>query len=300
MSSKIDSVAFFKSLLFALENGKSIPQALESMILHARVKSETKIYEKILNSLRDGERFSSALAYQKIFSKEIISFVIMAESSNKFKESLKNILYFLESREEFFKSSNDKIALPFIYFLLASIVVLSLRFLAIPYQMEQIGNYDKQVIALITEHLNNALLMSDFLFGFLLISGTYFTIMLFSLFNNSRVIQNVSSSFALLLPLSSTIVKTFEKFMIFAMLGALLNSGVTFKNSLYSAYENTKVGSFKKIFLQMIENLKIGRKDFYNYEIFDEIEKSILSNVGTSSQLGVTFLDISKEASLKL
>lgn len=294
MSVKIDAVGFFKSILFSLENGRSISQALESMILHTKVKSEAKIYENILHSLKDGERFSIALNSQKIFTKEIISFVSMAESSHKFRESIKNILHFLESREEFFKSSSEKISLPFIYFLLATIVVLSLRFGVIPHQMGQIDSYDKSIIPIISDHLNNALFMSDLLFGVLLLSGAFFTIMLFSLFNNSRVIQNVSSSFALIFPLTSTIIKTFEKFMIFSMLSALLKSGVTLKNALLSARESTKVGSYKDIFNQMVENLKIGKKDFYNYEIFDEVEKGILSSVGSSAQLSGTFLDISK------
>ncbi|MEA1916592.1 MAG: type II secretion system F family protein [Campylobacterota bacterium] len=292
----VDVLTFFKTLLFSLQNGKSVSQALESLRLSSTSKKEKKVYLKIESEIKDGKKLSDALLHVKLFSYETIEFVTLAEKSTVFHQALAQIVDFLEVKERFLKESSDKITLPFVYFSLAAIIVISLQFFVIPFQIEQTTQYDDKIRALISEHLSTAVLLTNILFVMLVLIGSYFFIFISAISTSSKMAQSITKNIAVHLPFVSTIVMKFEKFVLLSMLGHLLQSGISFKISLEGAYYSTTIRVYKKIFINILKELKVGKKSFYKNALFNHLEQQILSSVGATKKLGSTFVDISDNA----
>lgn len=293
---KINISSMLKTLLFTLQNGKSISSAMKLLSKSAKSKKERKFYMRIHSDLQDGSTFSKSLEKQKVGSLDVVQFISIAEQSLSFKVALEKIINFIEIKDTFQRESSDKTSLPVIYFFIAFLVVVGVKFFAVPYQIEKSLEYSQEVQALIASHLQMAQLMTDILFFLLLLVASYFTILLSSLFSQNRAFQGMAKEFALLLPISSKIVLKFEKFILFSMLGEMLQSGISYKNAMKTALDVTIIGKFKKALYETLQGIKNDGKMIYHSLLYDELEQELLLGVGSSTQMGKVFLEISNRA----
>lgn len=290
---KINAYAMLKTLLFTLQNGKNISSGMLVLAKSARTKRERKTYLKIYDDIKEGSTFSQALSKNNVGSLDMLSFIAMAEQSASFRIALQKLIKYLEVKDEFQRESNDKVSLPVIYFGIATIIVFGIKFFAVPYQIQRAQGYSKEIVSLIAEHLQMAQVMTDALFVGLVVVGSYFMILLLSLFNNSYYVQGVAKQLALLLPFSAAIVMKFEKFMLFGMLGEMLQSGISFKKAILSAIETTTVTRFKKALHESLESIRTDGKFILHSRLYDDVEQALLVGAGSSSQIGAVMLEIS-------
>ncbi|MBN2782106.1 MAG: type II secretion system F family protein, partial [Campylobacterales bacterium] len=239
---------------------------------------------------------SSALQKQKIASKDIINFISMAEKSTNFRSALERVVHFIEVKEEFKRESNDKTSLPITYFFIASLVVLGVKFYAVPLQIERSLEYSPEIVKLISEHLLIAQIMTNTLFLSLLFFGVYFLILLIALFDKSYTIQNTAKKIALYLPFSATIVTKFEKFSLFSMLSEMLQSGVSIKNAITTAAITTSIYKFKEALVHTLEGIKTDGKLIHHPSLYDNIEQELLAGAGNSKQLASIMHEIAQRA----
>ncbi|MCF6309144.1 MAG: type II secretion system F family protein [Sulfurimonas sp.] len=293
---KINLYTMLKTLLFTLQNGKSLSSGMHLLATAAQTKKERNTYLKIYDALKDGSTFSGALKANHIGSSDVLQFIAMAEKSVSFKSALEKIINYLEVKEEFERESNDKITLPFIYFTLASLVVLGTKFIAVPIQMERAKEYSQEIINLIGNHLAVAQIMTDALFISLLVVASYFMILMIALFSHSNITQGIAKQIGLVLPIISKIVVKFEKFMLFSLLGEMLQGGISFKNSIQSAIDTSTVSSFKNALKESLRSIKNDGKFIFHSTLYDDIEKGLLLGVGSSFQVGAVMLEISSRA----
>ncbi len=285
-----------KTLLFTMQNGKNLSSGLQLLANTAEKQSEKKVYIAINNDLRDGKSFSEALSNHKIGSLDVIQFITMAEKGVDFKQALEKIIRYLEMKDKFQRESSDQTTLPVIYFSIASIVVLGVKFVAVPMQMEKASEFTPEIIKLISGHLQLAQVLTDILFILLVLVASYFFTLLIALFNQSRSIQTIAKQLALVLPITSKVVIKFEKFMLFSMLGDMLQSGISFKKAMTSALETTTVGKFRRAIQQTLDSIKYDGKFIFHSYLYDSIEKGLLTGVGSSKQIGAVMLEISSRA----
>lgn len=285
-----------KTLLFTMQNGKNLSSGLQLLANTAEKKSEKKVYIAINNDIRDGKSFSEALSRHKIGSLDVIQFITMAEKGVDFKQALEKIINYLEIKDKFQRESSDQTTLPVIYFSIASIVVIGVKFFAIPMQMKKASEFTPDIIKLISGHLQLAQVLTDILFLLLVLVASYFFVLLIALFNHSRNIQLIAQQLSLVLPVTSKIVIKFEKFMLFSMLGDMLRSGISFKKAMTSALETTTVGKFRNAIQQTLYSIKYEGKFIFHASLYDNVEKELLAGVGSSKQIGSVMLEISSRA----
>lgn len=262
----------------------------------AKTKAEKKVYNKIHDDLREGLSFGTSLNKHKLGSLDVIQFITMAEKGISFRLALEKIIKYIETKENFQRESNDKTSLPFLYFFLAFIVVIGVKFFAVPYQIERSLEYGQEIIDIIGEHLDIAQLMTDALFISVLLIAGYFTVLLTALFSQSHFMQALSKQIALFLPFSSKIIMKFEKFMLFSMMGEMLQSGISYKKVMESALNTTTIGYFRKALQESLDSIKNEGKFILHPSLFDDIEQGLLAGVGSSAQIGVVMIEISKRA----
>jgi len=285
-----------KTLLFTLQNGKNISSGMQILCNSTTSSKEKKIYTKIYNDIKDGVSFSDAISRQKITSRDTIEFIAMAERGVNFKNSLEKIVHYLEVKENFKRESSDKTSLPTIYFLISSIVVLGIKFVAVPMQIERSLEYSDEIIALISNHLSIAQLLTNILFMLLVFFGGYFLLLLIALFDKSYTIQNKAKKIALFLPFASSIILRFEKFALFSMLSEMLSSGITYKNALQSGIYSTSVKKFQIAMIETLSHIKKNGKFIYHPSLYEPIERELLAGTGSSKQLGLMMQEISLKA----
>lgn len=279
-----------------MQNGKNLSSGIELLCKTAKTKAQRKIYTKINHDLKEGYSFSDALLKHKVGSFDVIEFIDMAQKGVDFKTALEKVIAYLETKEEFQRESSDKTSLPVIYFGIATLVVLGIKFIAVPLQMQRASGYSKEIVELISTHLQTAQLLTDLLFGLLMFFTIYFAVLLTSLFSQSRFIQNTAKEFALVLPFTSSIILKFEKFILFSMLAEMLKSGITFKKAMSLAVQTTTIGKFKKALRRTLDSIKYDGKLVFDNRLYDEIEKELLVGVGTSHQMGLVMQEISSRA----
>ncbi|MDF1881474.1 type II secretion system F family protein [Sulfurimonas sp. MAG313] len=293
---KINLYTMLKTLLFTLQNGKNISSGLKLLSDTAKTKSEKKVYMSIYSEIKEGLSFSEALDKNKIGSYDVIQFVKMAEQGVSFKKALEKVISYLEVKEKFERDSNEHTSLPFIYFSIATLIVLGVKFIGVPYQMSMTEGYSIEIKQLVGDHLDLAQWMSNSLFFALLLVAGYFMLLMISLFSQTRAIQTVSKKLALVLPFTSKIVLRFEKFMLFSMLGEMLQSGISFKKAISSAIETSTVNKHKKALSESLDSIKYNGKFILHNDLYDDIERNLLTGVGSSSQVGSVMLEISDRA----
>lgn len=279
-----------------MQNGKSLSSGIELLSKTAPTNQEKKVFQKINTDLKEGYSFSDSLLKHKIGSLDVIEFINMAEKSINFKNSLEKIVEYLQSKDEFQKESSDKTSLPIIYFSIATLVVLGIRFIAVPMQIQRSQEYSDEIKQLIATHLQTAQILTDILFTSLLVFAIYFAILLTTLFSQNRVIQALSKQFALILPFTSNIALKFEKFILFSMLSEMLQSGISFKKAINSAINTTTVNKFKKAMLETLNKIKHDGKLIFHKDLYDDTEKELLNGVGNSQQMSIIMLEISHRA----
>jgi type II secretory pathway component PulF len=285
-----------KTLHFTIANGKSISTGMKLLADTAKMKQEKKIFTKIYKDIKDGYSFSQALLQQKVASIDIINFIKMAETSTSFKLALEKIIHYIEVKDEFQRESNSQTTLPVIYFTIATVIVFGVKFVAVPYQIAEASQYNKIVRDLVENHLQLAQTMTDILFIILVLIASYFFILLAALFSQHRSVQEIAKQIALILPLTSTIVMKFEKFMLFSMLGEMLQSGISFQKSMNSAILTTSVRKFKKAIKTTLNIIKHDGKLTLHSDLYDDLEKGLLAGVGSSKQVGLVMSEISDRA----
>lgn len=296
MLMKINIAPMLKTLLFTMQNGKSISSGIKLLEKTSRTRKERNLYGKIYNDLKDGSLFSEALKKYKIGSNDVSSFIYLAEKGLNFKNSLEKIIQYIDVRDEFERESNDKTTLPFIYFSLAAFIVLGVKFFGVPYQIQRSQEYSAEILNLISTHLINAQLMTDALFTLLIIVASYFLILMVALFGTSNRSQSIAKELGLLLPFISNIIKKFEKFMLFSMLGEMIKSGISYKSAINSAIDTTSIIKYKRALRSTLESIKVDGKFIYHSDLYDEIEKELMSGVGSSNQIGSVMLEISNRS----
>ena len=293
---KINLYVMLKTLLFTLQNGKSLSNGMYLLATTSKTKKERAAYLKIYHDLKDGTPFSKSLLDNHIGTLDTIQFLSMAEQGASFKNSLEKVIKYLEVKDEFERESNDKTSIPFLYLVITSLVVLGIKFFAVPFELDRAKGYSQEIILLISRHLEIAQIMSDVLFFGLLIVASYFFILMTALFGQSFTVQSVAKNVGLFLPFISSIVMKFEKFMLFSMLGGMLHSGVSFKNSMQSALKTSSVKKFKNALIESMLSIKNEGKFLFHSALYDEMEKGLLLGVGSSHQIGTIMLEISSRA----
>lgn len=281
-----DLLTLLKTLQLSLENGKSITNALMLMQGITRDKSEQRTYAQITKAIQEGGSFSKSIEKHLSPSPDIIQFISMAEKGGSFVKTLKSVVNYLEIKNKFYQESSDKIALPLIYFTLTSVVVIGIRFFAIPFHLKEASTYDPKIQAVIADHLQTAQNLSDILFGLLVLFTIYFFIVMVALFNYTGALQGLAKRYASLFPISSKIIGYFEKFMLLSLLSEMLKNGVSLKISFKAAAYSTLIPSISKQFNTVLERLSRGEKHFWEIDFFEPIEQSLLAGAGNITQLG--------------
>ncbi len=281
-----DLLTLLKTLQLSLENGKSLTNSLMLLQGISKEKSEQRAYAQIIKAIQEGASFSSSVEKYISPSPDIIQFISMAEKGGSFVKTLKSVVNYLEIKNTFYQESNDKIALPLIYFTLTTVIVIGIRFFAIPFHLKEASTYDPKIQAVIAEHLHMAQILSDVLFGSLLLLSIYFFIAMIALFNYTGILQGLAKKYASILPLSSGIISYFEKFMLLSLLSEMLKNGVSLKTSFKAAATSTLVTSISKQFTIVLDRLSKGEKHFWEISFFEEIEQRLLSGAGNITQLG--------------
>lgn len=282
-----------KTLLFTLQNGKNISSGMQIMLNSAQTKKERALYFKIYGSIKEGATLSQALKKYRIGSLDIVEFISMAEKGLNFKKALERIISYLDVKDAFKRESEDKTSLPTIYLGIASLVVLGIKFIAVPMQIEKAKGYSPEIINNIAEHLISAQVMTDILFIGLVFVASYFMILMFSLFSSTYVVQGVAKQLALVLPLTSKIVVKFEKFILFNMMGEMLQSGISYKKTMESVLETTTVSYFKQAIKESLDSIKYDGKLILHNRLFDPLERELLAGVGSSAQIGSVMVEVS-------
>lgn len=283
---KPDILTLLKTLHLSLENGKSLTNAFALLQSVTKKKSEQRIYEQMTKAIQEGSSFSKSVETYVSPSPDVVQFISMAEKGGSFVRTLKSVVTYLEIKEKFYQESNDKIALPMIYFTLTTIVVVSVRFLIIPFHLEEASTYDPKIQTVIADHLLMAQHLSDALFGLLVLFSAYFFIVMIAVFNYTGTVQGIAKKYASFLPLSSRIIEYFEKFMLLSLLSEMLKNGVSLKTSFKTAAISSLVPSVSKQFYLILERMSRGEKNFWEIPFFEEIEQRLLSGAGNIGQLG--------------
>ncbi|MDO9056439.1 MAG: type II secretion system F family protein [Sulfuricurvum sp.] len=283
---KPDILTLLKTLQLSLENGKSLTNALNLLQNTTKNKDERIAYGKITRSIQEGASFSKAVEKYVSPSPDIIQFVAMAEKGGSFVKTLKSVVSYLEIKNKFHQESNDKIALPMIYFTLTATIIIFVRFFAVPFHIQEAKTYDPKIFVIIAEHLDMALALSNLLFGGLLLFSAYFFIVMIALFNYTGIVQGIAKRFASRLPMSSKIIEYFEKFILLSLLSAMLKNGVSLKTAFKTAAAGTLVPSIAKQFNGILAQVSRGEKNFWTIPFFEDIEQHLLAGAGTVTQLG--------------
>lgn len=283
---KPDILSLLKTLHLSLENGKSLTNALALLQDITKNKSEKRAYAQMTKAIQEGASFSKSVQKYVSPAPDVVQFISMAEKGGSFVKTLKSVVNYLEIKDRFYQESNDKIALPMIYFTLTTIVVIGIRFLAIPFHLEETANYDPKIQVVIADHLHMAQNLSDILFGLLILFAAYFFTVMIAVFNYTGVTQGFAKRYAAWLPLSSKIINYFEKFMLLSLLSEMLKNGVSLKTSFKTAATSSLVPSVRNQFALVLERMSRGEKNFWEIPFFEEIEQRLLSGAGNINQLG--------------
>ncbi len=293
---KLDVMAFLQTLHLTLKSGKNLGEGLKLMEGFSPNTKESKTYADIRQDVQQGIPFSTAFGRHISAPKDIVQFVAMAEKGASFRKMLEKVLHYLELKEKFYRESNDKIAVPILYFVLSTIIVLFVYFYAIPQHIAESLQYDPAIQKLISEHLRIAQRMGDFLFGLLLVSTSYFLIVMAALFSQRGTVQGIAKSLALFLPVSSKMMRYFEKFMLLTLLGEMLQSGVPFRRAIESSAESTDIGEFEKGFKEILESVSLGNQHWWNVSFFEAIEQQLLMGAGSMVQVGEVMVQLADHA----
>lgn len=283
---KPDLFTLLKTLQLSLENGKSLTNALSLLQNTTKNKAERTAYANITLSIQEGASFSKSVEKYVSPSADIIQFITMAEKGGSFVKTLKSVVSYLEVKNKFYQESNDKIALPMIYFALTSMIIIFVRFFAVPFHISEAQTYDPKIYVLIAEHLEVALILSNLLFGGLLLFSAYFFIVMIALFNYSGLLQSLAKRYASYLPMSSKIIEYFEKFILLSLLSAMLKNGISLKVALKTAATSTLIPRIAKQFNGILFRVSRGEKNFWLIPFFEDIEQHLLMGAGTVTQLG--------------
>lgn len=298
MCMKPDLLALLKTLHLSLENGKSLTSALTLLQNITKSKSEKRVYAQMTQEIQEGGSFSKAIEKHIKPSPDVTQFIAMAEKGGSFVKTLKTVVTYLEVKNTFYQESNDKIALPLIYFTLVTIIIVFVRFFAIPFHLKEAKTYDPKIQAVIAEHLQTAQLLGDVLFGILVLFSIYFFIVMIAMFNYSGILQGIAKQYASLLPISSRIINYFEKYILLSLLSEMLKNGVSLKTSLQVAASSTIVPSISKQFRLTLEKMGRGEKSYWEIPFFEEIEQHLIAGAGNVRQLGEMLGQFSDRARL--
>ncbi|DAB38275.1 MAG: hypothetical protein A2023_02955 [Sulfuricurvum sp. GWF2_44_89] len=282
---KPDILTLLKTLQLSLENGKSLTNALTLLQNTTENKDERTAYENITRSIQEGASFSKAVERYVSPSPDIIQFVAMAEKGGSFVKTLKSVVNYLEIKNKFHQESNDKIALPLIYFSLTAIIIIFVRFFAVPFHLSEAKTYDPKIYEVIVEHLNMAEVLSNVLFGGLLLFSFYFFVVMIALFSYTEVIQGLAKRAASHLPMASKIIEYFEKFILLSLLSEMLKNGVSLKIAFQTAANSTLVPHIARQFEGILSQVSRGEKNFWIIPFFENIEQQLLAGAGNVAQL---------------
>jgi type II secretory pathway component PulF len=254
---------------------------------------EKRKSKKVMTLLKEGHSITDSFKKARFLSKELISYIAIAEKSPNMRESMKNILEYLEDRNNFLKKSKEQISLPILYFVLALITILVVKFYAIDYQLQEATKYKGIIKAQIDIHLANASMYADIIFGILMVGMFLLFSFLYSIFGKSFGLQIVAKVIVSYIPMMARVSDYFEKFFILSLLGQILKSGVTLPKSLVitkDAVSNIKIkGSIE----EMIEKIKYGDKSYLvDSGLFTNIQKGLFLGVRNSKELGENFLKL--------
>lgn len=295
---KIEATPFLQTLHLTLKSGKNLSEGLKLMEGFGSDTDEHRVYSAIRQDLQRGIPFSEAFGTHVSAPRDIVQFIGMAEKGAAFGTMLARVLHYLEMKEKFYRESNDKIALPILYFMLSTLIVLFVRFYAIPDHIHESLQYDPAIQKLIADHLSIAQTMGDALFGLLLMSGSYFLIVMVALFSQKEVIQGIAKPVALILPVSSKLLRHFEKFLLLTLLGEMLQNGISFKRAIESAQISTDVTEFKEGFEEMLQRVTRGEHDRWKISFFEELEQRLLMGAGSMKQAGAVMVQLAEHARL--
>lgn len=297
-SMKPNLFVLLKTLHLSLQNGKSLTGALTLLQSIAKEPQEKRIYSDIIQDIQSGVMFSKAIENHLSPSPDITQFIAMAEKGGSFVKTLSSVVYYMEIKSKFHQESNDKIAIPVIYFSLTAIIVVLIRFFAIPFHLKEAESYTSEIKFVIADHLKMAQNLSDILFVALVVLAVYFFTVMAATFNYSGVFRKITKRVAASLPMSSKIIEYFEKFILLSLLGEMLRNGVSLKTTLNAAASSDAVPKTAQQFTTTLERLKKGEKNFWDIPFFEEIEQHLIAGAGNTKQLGDMLMQFSDKARL--
>lgn len=290
------SLNFLKTLFLTLKSGKNLTEGLTLMENFSKQPKERKLYANIRKDIQKGVLFSKAFGDRMSVSSEVVQFIAMAEKGGSFRTMLEKVIQYLEMKDRFYQESNDKIAMPILYFFLSALIVLFVNFYAIPNHTQESLQYSAQIQKLIAGHLAMAQVMGDVLFGILLVVALYFLVVMSAIFSQKRWIQMITKPLALVFPISSKLVRYFEKFILLTLIGEMLQNGISFKRAVLSAANSTDIAEFKNGFKDMLEMVSQGNPQWWDAVIFDKIEQSLLVGAGSMPQVGEVMVQLANQA----
>ncbi len=293
---KPNALTYLKTLFLSLQSGKSVGEALKILEELPESGPERSAHAKIRRDVQRGESFSEAFGRHMDAPRDIVLFIGMAEKGGSFRGMLEKVLRYVEMKEKFHHESSDKIGLPLLYFFLSCLIVLFVRFYAIPNHIAESLQYDPQIQQLIADHLRIAEGMGNVLFAGLLLSAAYFLIVITALFSQRGFWQGIARALALAMPVSSKILGQFEKFVLFTLIGEMLKSGIPFRRAIQSGGESTDVERYRRGFQQIEERIVRGERQWWSGELFDEVERRLLMGTGSMTQVGDVLLQLADRA----
>jgi type II secretory pathway component PulF len=280
----------------SLSSGKSITFALNLIKNQSKSKFEKKRIDKAILQIKQGERISDALHENKIFDDDITSYIKIAESSSNFLKMLNQILQFLEEKNNFLSESKEKISMPIIYFILALVTIIGVKFYAIPQQIQQISSYSDKIKALVSEHLLEAHLIANTIFIIDILVFMILIIFLYSIYGTKYFTKSIKF-ISLHIPFVAKVIFLFDKFFTLLFLGNILKGGIDIKKSVNIILRYTTNIKISKYFEEIIQKMKYGEsKIFISNKIFTNFENDLVVSATNSEQLGDTFEKISKYA----
>lgn len=284
---------YLSTIANVLQNGRNITFALDILKDESNSYFEKKKLGKTIELIKSGLSISESLKQQKLISKELISYVQIAEKSPNMKDSFKNILSYLDDKNSFLKKSKEQIALPIIYFSLALFTVLTVKFYGIDFQLQEAEKYTGTIKAEITAHLFYADLFANLLF-LLQMAGMFFLFtFLYAIFGSSFNLQVISKIIISYTPILSQIIDYFDKFFIFSLLGQVLKSGQTLSKSLHITKNSISNIKIKHSIDTALEKIEYGDKRYLlDSGLFSKLQKGVFLGVNSTAQLGENLIKL--------
>lgn len=233
-SSKVslkELVEFTHQLSILINSGSSLLTSLNTLVLEGECGSLKPIILNIVNQIREGEDFSSALKkYPHIFSQLYISLVKVGETSGTLGENLKRLAEFLEEEMDFKTNIISILIYPSLIVGVGILTIFVLLKFVVP-KLVEIFEEIGQTLPSLTFHIIN---ISRFVSQYWLFILSFIFLIFFTI---RQYLQRPSNKLKwdrlkLRIPLVGELLKRIEVCRFASVLSILLKNGIPIDSSL--------------------------------------------------------------------